>query len=171
MRGALRPKLLSPCHVTLLSEMVSDTAERLCFSSAMYQEMIHQKLAKLGLTQEPSLSWTKRFLQGIGLSYKQAGHDKLSLHDIEQQRENIENLAMKITWFRCTYGIDAAHIVNVDVTAVRLLLSGHNSRDRSECVNVMGYFFSGHTARDRNECVNVTGYYLVATIRVIGVNV
>ena len=114
LRLGLLP-LLKPFHVTRLSEVVEEASSQLCMGSRMYQLLMHETLSAM-----PSERWTRRFLHGLGLSYKQPNHDKLVWHSLAEQADRKDNLMLKICWFQETFNIPPSHTVNIDETSLRL---------------------------------------------------
>ena len=116
-----RLPLLKPFHVTRLSEVVEEASSQLCMESRMYQLLLHETLSAMDCDVRPSERWTRRFLHGLGLSYKQPNHDKLVWHSLAEQADRKDNLMLKIRWFQETFNIPPSHTVNIDETSLRLL--------------------------------------------------
>ena len=116
-----RQPMLKPFHVTRLSEVVEEVSSQLCMGSRMYQLLMHETLSAMDCDVRPSERWTRRFLHGLGLSYKQPNHDKLVWHSLAEQADRKDNLMLKICWFQETLKIPPSHTVNIDETSLRLL--------------------------------------------------
>ena len=125
-----RQPLLTPFHLTRLSEVVEEASSQLCMVSRMYQLLMHETLSAMDCDVRPSERWTPRFLRDLGLSYVQPSHDKLVWHSLVEQTERKDKLMLTICWLQETSNIPPSHTVNIDLSSIAASPSGGLAESR-----------------------------------------
>lgn len=120
-KKAGRPGAVKAAHLPILSETVMQLCSEIPLTSVHYQQILGKKLLSLGVTWTPSLSWTRRFLEAGGLSYKRPGQDLQSAHDAPTREAWTANLKLKLAWTAAEWDVDKRRILNVDETCLLLL--------------------------------------------------
>eukprot|EP00971_Amphidinium_carterae_P054204 1067566-Amphidinium_carterae.1 len=105
----------------MLPHVVAEACSEVCLSCEMFKHLLWQKLADLALEVHPSTSWVRSILKELCMSYRKLGHDKSAFHPLRAQEDNLDNLLLKVTWFRKQFDSAPTHVVNLDETACMVL--------------------------------------------------
>ena len=116
-----RKTLLSPADTTRLGEYIMKVTDVLCLSAVTIRGLVLEWLDAEGLDVRPGVTWVKRLLRGMRLSYKKPAKCLKELHSPEHQHANSHRLFIKLCWLMDKHPVNADRVVNLDETSCCLL--------------------------------------------------